>query len=231
MKINETKVKERLAGIPDSKRSHIYDASIVIEFLTKTLMPTAYFLPPNFSPKPGTPLGQKSMRRVAEGKSMMVRDLYELYLQFREEKDYTSRIESRYIFGIIIKNLRYYKNKWEFVVYRVGVAQLWYIGPVMLRSDASVEDQNRFKATVEDTSPEATQIEADPVSDPDEPVEDIGEDIPEEPIGAVGEPISEENFVGPVGQGGNQFTVVEPERFKEATIDVDIDIELPREEY
>lgn len=218
MKINETAVKERLAGIPDSKRSHIYDASIVIEFLTQTLMPTAYFLPPGFSPQPGTPLGQKSMRKVSEGKSMMVRDLYELYLQFREEKDYTSRIESRYIFGIIIRNLRYYKNKWEFVIYRVGVAQLWYLGPVMLRADAPLEDQKRFSTKVADTSLEATQIEADPVSDPDEPAEEI----------------TEETVVGidlATGTDETRFTVVEPERFKEATIDVDIDIELPREEY
>lgn len=223
MKINESKVKDRLRGIPDSKRSHIYDATIVIEFLTLTFMPTAYFLPPGFSPKPGIQLGQKSMRKVSENRAMMMRDLYDLYLQFREERDYTSRIESRYIFGIIIRNLRYYKNKWEFTVYRVGVAQLWYVGPVMLRTEATAEDRERFKAKVEDTSPEASLIEADPVSDPEELDEDIGQDIPEDAVVGIDTA---------VGTDQTRFVVVEPDRFKEATFDVQVNVEPQlREDY
>jgi len=165
MQINKEKVKERLAGIPESHRSHIYNASIVLEFLAATFMPTRFFLPEGFSPAPGTPLGATSMRKVSEGKEMMLRDLYDLYLLFREEKDYTTKIESRYIFGIIVRNLRYYKNRWEFITWRVGVAQIWHVGPLVMRKDVSAEDRAKFAAKLEEGDRE---VEADPVSDPNE---------------------------------------------------------------
>lgn len=177
MQINQEKVQERLAGVPHSQRSHIYDASIVLEFLAATFMPTRFFLPEGFSPTPGTPLGAKSMRKVSEGKEMMVRDLYDLYLLFREEKDYTTKIESRYIFGIIIRNLRYYKNRWEFVTWRVGTAQIWHIGPLVMRKDVSAEDRARFAAKLEEAGPQGKEVEADPVADPEEEDAEIGIDL------------------------------------------------------
>lgn len=57
MKINKENVKERLAHVPEAKRSHIYDATIVLEFLAATFMPTKFFLPENFKPTPCQPTG------------------------------------------------------------------------------------------------------------------------------------------------------------------------------
>lgn len=190
MKIDKEKVKERLAGVPESRRSHIYDASIVLEFLVTTFMPTKFFLPEGFSPTPGIQLGEKSMRKVSEGKALSIGDLYEMYMLFREEKDYTAKIESKYIFGIIIRNLRYYKNGWEFVVYRVGVAQIWHVGPLVMRKDVPAEVRGKYAARLENKTVEGNTVEADPVSEPEEEIE-----------GATGAPISDENFVGPTPAG------------------------------
>lgn len=176
MKINQEKVKERLAGVPDESRSHIYDASIVIEFLAATFMPTKFFLPAGFSPAPGMPLGAKSMRKAAEGKAMSMRDLYDLYVLFREEKDYTVKIESRYIFSIIIRHLRFYKNRWEFTVYRVGVAQIWHVGPLVLRKDVPAEVRAKYSIRPNLKTIESATVEADPVSEPEDRfIESMGE--------------------------------------------------------
>lgn len=168
MKINHEKVQERLAGIPPSHRSYIYNASIVLEFLAQTFMPTRFFLPEGFTPEPGMPLGEKSMRKISADKEMTIGDLYNLYLIFREEKDYTARIESRYIFGIIIRHLRYQKNGWEFVLWRVGVAQVWHLGPLLLRTKVPAEQRKNFPPKVERKEVEAATVEADPV----QPVEE-----------------------------------------------------------
>lgn len=168
MKINKENVKERLAGVPENKRSHIYDATIVIEFLAATFMPTKYFLPGDFKPTPGQPLGPKSMRALSKEHNLKMTELYDLYLLYREEKDYTMKIESRYIFGIIIRNLRYYKNHWEFVTYRVGTAQIWHVGPLLLRADVPAEKRNAFAAKQHEQTVDEITVEADPVSEPEE---------------------------------------------------------------
>lgn len=201
MKINPERVKERLAGVPEAKRSHIYDASIVLEFLATTFMPTRFFLPENFNPTPGLPLGEKSMRKVSEGKAMSMRDLYELYVLFREEKDYTVKIESRYIFSIIIRHLRLYKNNWEFVVYRVGVAQIWHVGPLVLRKDVPAEVRSKYAIKVENKTVESITVEADPVSEPEE-------DIYGSP-GENGMP-GEDRFTEAIG---DRFIEVKPEEY------------------
>lgn len=168
MKINKKNVKERLAGVPEEKRSHIYDATIVIEFLAATFMPTRYFVPDNFKATPGQPLGPKSMRALCKDQNLRLTELYDLYLLYREEKDYTMKIESRYIFSIIIRNLRYYKNHWEFLVYRVGAAQVWHVGPLLLRSDVPAEKRNRFAEKIHDQTVDEITVEADPVAQPEE---------------------------------------------------------------
>ena len=179
MRINKTKVKERLEGVPENRRSHIYDASLVLEFLAQTFMPTRYFIPENFVPTPGKPLGQKSMRAVSEDAQMSMRDLYHLYQIWREEKDYTARVESRYQFGIIIRHLRLYKNGWEFTIWRVGVAQIWHVGPLKLRLDLPADVRAKFPARLEEKSVESSTVEADPVSEPADEVseEDLDQAI------------------------------------------------------
>lgn len=211
MKINKEKVEERLASVPEGSRSHIYDASIVLEFLTATFMPTKFFLPEGFATEPGSQLGAKSMRKVSEGKSMMLRDLYDTYLLFREEKDYTARIESRYIFGIIVRHLRFYKNDWEFIVYRVGTAQIWHTGPLVMRKDVSAEIRSKYSHVFKNKEVEKVTVKADPVTEPEEEEEkgidlvrdELGPDAPrvtvilEDVVGSSGEPISNGNFIGP----------------------------------
>lgn len=168
MKINKELVQERLAGIPEEKRSHIYNATLVLEFLTATFMPTAFFLPVNFKVQPGIPLGEKSMRAIAKDKAISISDLYDIYLLFREERDYTAPIESKYIFSIIVRNLRFYKNGWEFIPWRVGVAQIWYIGPLILRTNVPDDVRKNFASKLLNKSISATTVEADPVSVPEE---------------------------------------------------------------
>lgn len=189
MQINQEKVQERLATIPDSHRSHIYDATIILEFLFHTFTPTKFFLPPGFTPTPGMPLGPVSMKKLAKVNQMMMRDLYDLYLLFREEKDYTRKIESRYIFSIIIRNLRYYKNGWEFSVYRVGAAQIWHVGPLLMRTELTVEQRKEFPKKMDKTDVEAILVEADPVADPevedevpDDRFEEAVFELPDEPV-------------------------------------------------
>ena len=250
MKIDKEKVKERLAGIPESKRSHIYDASIVLEFLAVTFMPTKFFLPQSFEPTPGMPLGEKSMRKISEDKNMSLGDLYDLYQLFREEKDYTTKIESRYIFSIIVKNLRYYKNHWEFITWRVGVAQIWHIGPLVMSKDVPAETRSKFAARNEDKSIEGVTVEADPVSEPEEEEDD--EELPRaedliddgfdntelrfDEVVLTQEDV-EEGMLGEIKDGQlehrsdvDRFTEATGSRFKENKYDPEIEA-LAREEY
>lgn len=238
MQINEKLVKERLAGVPESHRSHIYDASIVLEFLAATFMPTKFFLPEGFSPTPGTPLGATSMRKVSEGKEMMLRDLYDLYLLFREEKDYTTKIESRYIFGIIVRNLRYYKNRWEFITWRVGVAQIWHVGPLVMRKDVSAEDRAKFAAKLEEGDRE---VEADPVNDPDEEIvyeSNEGAEENGDPHGShsLDEGYQPDRFIEVDGDffEGTAYDIESSERFTEAGANIEPDVHsepAPLEDY
>lgn len=189
MRINKENIDRRLEGIPDNKRSHIYNAMLVLQFLEETFMPLRYFLPKEFKPEPMR-LGEKSMKKISDGKALSIGQLYDLYRLWREEKPYTKEIETRYIFGIIIKNLRYYRNGWEFAYYRVGSAQIWHVGPLVMRNQAPLDAQREYKPEV--PGAEASSVEADPVSVPEEEIPQIE---------------------------------INPERFKEATFEVDVSVE------
>lgn len=216
MKINKENVKERLAGVPEEKRSHIYDASIVLEFLASTFMPTKYFLPDGFKPAPGTQLGPKSMRKLAKEHNFRMSELYYLYLLYREDKDYTMKIESRYIFGIIIRNLRYYKNQWEFIDFRVGTAQIWHVGPLLLRADVPAEKRNAFLAKQHEQTVDEITVEADPVSEPEE---DPVHPSRDEDAVAVLNAATKTTYVDE-----DRFVEVHADRFKEAKFEVGIKI-------
>lgn len=243
MKINQEKVKERLAHVPDRKRSHIYDATIVLEFLSETFMPTKFFLPQNFSPAPGIKLGEKSMRKISEEKNMTIGTLYDLYKLFREQKDYTARVESSYIFGIIIRNLRYYRNGWEFIFWRVGSAQIWHVGPLLLRTNVPVDVRTKFASQKEQKSVEQITVEADPITHPEEdPV--IGVDFggPEgdhsavvhgkHKAGGTVEISKIENFNSGATKppAGNRFVEVTADRFKEVNFEVTVEVSPPADE-
>lgn len=152
-------INHKLKDVPIEKRVFIYDASIIIEFLNRTFMPTLYHL--NHTAR--AEIGAGSMikpehLRVPERYDELfisVQTMYEYYKLFREQVDYTAPIESRWKFGLIIKKLLLPKNGWQFTVKRVGRAQLWYAGPVELRVKVPVNDRTLYPIP----SPEVSSVE------------------------------------------------------------------------
>lgn len=214
MKINQDKVNERLENVDPKHRVFIYDGSLIIEFLRSTFMPLS-FLMPNVVVKVGDQLKSKEFKDHAREHKMLMRDLYQLYLLWREEKDYTKKIESRYIFSLIVRHLRLYKNGWELFVYRVGRDQIWYAGPLMLRTDVPKHLQT---PAPEPPTASESEVEANPIHDPSEdetPQDDENE--PEEtlsgtsggneetspiPVSSLTPPSTEPNIFGSPGQNG-----------------------------
>lgn len=136
MRYDPEKTKERLDGVPMKDRVFIYNASIIIEFLNQTLMPTAYFLNDLGLKTMGS--GQFELRFLKDPKAIYEKrfslgDLYEFYKLFRQQKDYTAPVESRYKFSVILKKLSFAKNGWKFSVRRVSRAQFVYFAPAELR--------------------------------------------------------------------------------------------------
>lgn len=152
------------------------------------------------------------------------------------------KIESKYIFSIIIRNLRLYKNHWEFVVYRVGVAQIWHVGPVLLRADVPAETRAKYSIKAHDKTVEGTTVEADPVSEPEE--ESVPDDEVFNPYSDRSKPDEvltkedvEQGLLGKV-EGGDlaqrpdvdRFTEATGSRFKENKYDPEAEA-IAREEY
>lgn len=141
-------INQKLAKVPVNKRVFIYDATLIIEFLNATFMPMEYYFT------------HEAFYRIGGGSSIKRNDLknpekyadsflslyqmYEYYKMFRNNKDYTKQIESRYQFSIIIKKLNLSKNRWQFEVKRVGRAQLIYVGPVELRVKVPIEIRKKY---------------------------------------------------------------------------------------
>lgn len=167
MKINEENVRKRLEGVPENKRSHIYYAGIIIEFLEQNFVPTRAWLPELYKIFPGTPVDNKEFSASAREYRMKLSELYDLYLRWREVKDYTSEIESKFKFSVIIRHLRLYKNGWEFDVYRVGSAQVWYLGPI-----AFTKDLPQTRRKIEPATVDRGSVEYDPVM----PVEEVSDE-------------------------------------------------------
>ena len=150
MKINKKNIDERFAGVPDSKRSHIYYAGLIIEFLDQNFVATRKWLPDLYKVQPGTPVDNDDFRAQAREHRLKMSELYDLYLRWREVKDYTSEIESKFKFGVIVRHLRLYKNGWEFDVHRVGTAQIWHVGPLALIKDLPEVSRRKVEpATIE----------------------------------------------------------------------------------
>lgn len=136
-------INETLSGVPIEKRVFIYDATIIIEFLQSTFMPLPYHITPDAlkSVGAGHELSKKDLKDSSKYDALFLSlyKLYEYYQAFREHRPYTTPIESRYKFSIIIKKLLLPKNGWQFEVRRVGRAQLIYVGPCELRAQATPE--------------------------------------------------------------------------------------------
>lgn len=134
MKYNIENAKKRLESVPKAAQVWIYNADIIIEFLNSTLMPTNYFLKhKGLGLLPGNLVPLNEYTRLND--EITMEQLYKFYLMFREQHDYTSPIETKFKFSIIIKKLRFYKNNWEFVVGRKGRRQVVTVAPALLRSD------------------------------------------------------------------------------------------------
>lgn len=156
-------------------RVFIYNASIILEFLKQTLMPTAFFLNSEGfkSLLPGVDIERKHLKNPddLEKEKFTIGDLYEFYKLFRQQKDYTSEIESRYKFSIILKKLNLIKNGWKFRFRRVGRAQLVYLSPAQLRVRVPLEIRKLFPPGGMDLDKGQVEIVPEDLSDtPDDEV-------------------------------------------------------------
>lgn len=148
MNYNEQKTEERLRNVPREHRVFIYNASIIIEFLSKTLMPLPYFIKANSMQKlmSGESLIATDYNRESdyENESLTIGELYDFYKMFRQQSDYTTPIESRYKFSVILSKLDYIKNGWQFEKRRVGRAQLIFLRPAQIRVRVPEEVRKQY---------------------------------------------------------------------------------------
>ncbi len=153
MKTNPENISQKLKNVPVEKRVWIYNADIIIEFLNSTFMPTKFFLKnEGMSVAPGKQLVFEDFNPgafEAETVRITMTDLYKYYLMFRQNKDYTSEIETKFKFQVIIKKLRYYKNGWEFIVTRFTRNQILIVYPALLRIKATSEDRAKYPVSRE----------------------------------------------------------------------------------
>lgn len=170
-------VNIKLQNVPIENRVHCYDATIIIDFLSRTFMPLPYFVKPDVLQQIGS--SKKPEMQDMKNPSnfldnfIQVSKMYEYYVLFRNQMDYTTPVETSWRFGLIIKKLLYPKNGWQFNVRRSGRAQIWQAGPVMLRVQATAEDKNNFKvakATVQEVevTPDDMDEEEERILTPDE---------------------------------------------------------------
>lgn len=155
-------INQKLKHVDIKDRVYMYDAGIIIEFLNRTFMPLPYFVKSESLPLIGASVSPR-MEHMKDPKKfldqfMSVGKIYDFYLMFRQQMDFTTPVETRWRFGLIMKKLLYSKNGWQFSIKRVGRAQIWHAGPVMLRVQASVEDRQNF--AVAKTNVLAGQVES-----------------------------------------------------------------------
>lgn len=161
MRYNPENTDKRLASVPQDKRVWIYNGDLILEFLNETFVPIQHFLRDDAKILTGETLSFehfKNGHEVVSKHMMKLDELYDLYVMFRNYKDYTAPIETRFKFGTIIGKMRLYKNGWEFLKRRSTRRQTIVVGPLLLRSRVEdkkdlppVEKTNLSKAQVEVT--------------------------------------------------------------------------------
>lgn len=160
MRINQENISKKLAKTPPEKRVWIYNASIILEFLNHIFIPTRHFLADQ---KKAMVAGQLDRRDYVVGfekdYSMRAADLYNKYLWYRENKDYTSPIETLFKFKVILNKMRWYKNGWEFTKLRRGRDQDVYFAPLLAREKAP--DEVRLLYPVPETNVEAGKVDVE----------------------------------------------------------------------
>lgn len=147
MNINEEKIEDKVKNIPPENRVFIYNAEIILDFLRQTFIPTHFFL--KSDPKIG--LGGKVLTKndfkdemVFESFNLELETLYEYYLLFRQQKDYTSPVETKFRFCLIISKLRYFRNGWEFLIKRYTRNQIRVAYPLQLRVRANQDIRDKY---------------------------------------------------------------------------------------
>lgn len=146
MRYDKQKTAQRLSGVPMKDRVFIYNAAIFIQFLGETFMPLDYFLSTEGRNNMGTDLLPKDMREPKDlkEKAISLGEIYEYYKLWRQHKQYTSPIESRYKISTILKKMTAKRNGWRFTFQRRGVAQIVYFSPLELRARVPLEVRRDF---------------------------------------------------------------------------------------
>lgn len=156
-------INQKLKNVPINNRVFCYDATIIIDFLNRTFMPLEFFVKKESLNEIGSGVSPR-MEHMKEPQKfldlfMSVGTMYDYYMMFRNQADYTAPVETRWRFGLIIKKLVYSKNGWQFNVRRSGRAQIWQAGPAMLRVKATEQERNDFKVAAPNVL--AGQVEVD----------------------------------------------------------------------
>lgn len=147
MRFNQDKTNDRLSGVPLKDRVFIYNAAIIIEFLNETLMPLSFFLKPEIIVDlPSRDLDKKDFKNPEDFNEQRIsmKDLYEFYKLFRQQKEYTAPIESYYKFSVIVKKVSFKRNGWRFIVRRHGRDQTVMVAPAQLRVRVPLEVRKLF---------------------------------------------------------------------------------------
>lgn len=139
------KTRENLEDVAIAHRVWIYDASIVLEFLRSTFMPTQYFIKEGYLNSDSTPDIMKHFKYPLTREAYLpLSTVYEYYLMFRQQRPYTKEIETRFKFGVILKKLRLRQHGWLVDKRRFGREQNVLYGPLMLRVKANLDDRTKF---------------------------------------------------------------------------------------
>jgi hypothetical protein len=133
MRINPEKTKARQQDVPERDRVYIYDAGLPLKFIRDTFVPTEAYLPPGYRPEPSMQIYTEEFRDAALKHGMAIAKLYDLYIDWRTKQPFTRPLETRYVFSLIVKRARFYRNGVEFSIYRRGAAQTWTAGPIQYR--------------------------------------------------------------------------------------------------
>lgn len=142
---------DQLKDIPVKHRVLIYNADIIIEFLNATFIPSRYYVHGYFEgmvqfiDKDGKFLKEIPWQKHSiKQNTLSFEKLYEYYMMFRRTRPYTKDIESRFVFGTIIKHLNFAVNGWQFLRFRKGRKQVPCVAPLKLRVHATPEERAAF---------------------------------------------------------------------------------------
>ena len=139
MRIDEEKTQARLRNVPLNERAHVYDAGIIIEFLQKHIINPKTFLGEIL---PGEKIKQRDFKNIEDvaGLAVSKGTLYDIYRTWRAQVNYTKKVETLWVFGLILSRLSFQRNGWQFMSFRKGRDQIVYFTPMKARLTAKEEE-------------------------------------------------------------------------------------------